>query len=82
MKDDKNYEWTMKDVAHQYKLENPEWSWKKCWSKADIIYKELKRLNNGTWNNNSTFFKMNTPFSFYDDRDSEFGEKFVDYDND
>ena len=56
----------MKDIAHQYKIENPDWSWKQCWEKARHIYKELNRLNANMVNNNKTFFKMNTPFSFYD----------------
>ena len=41
MKDYKNQKWTMKDIAQQYKKENPDWSWKKCWKKANIVYKEL-----------------------------------------
>lgn len=79
MKDDKNFEWTMDDIAHQYKLENPEWTWKQCWKKSKILYKELKKLNNEMWNNSKQFFRMNTPFSFYDDKDGEFSNAYVDY---
>lgn len=72
MKDNKNFKWTLKDIAKQYKYENPNWDWKQCWDKAKIIYKELKRLNNDSWHNNKVFFKCNTPFSFFDNKDSEF----------
>lgn len=81
MKDNNNFKWTMDDIAHQYKLENPNWSWSDCWDKARIIYRELKNLNNELWQNNKQFFRMNTPFSFFDDRDGEFGEAYVDYDS-
>lgn len=73
MKDKENLKWTKKNIAHQYKIENPEWAWKYCWDKANAIYKELNKLNNQTHNNNKRFFDMNTPFSFYYDRDGEFG---------
>lgn len=75
MKDSKNYKWTKKDIATQYKEENPKWSWDKCWKMADTIYRELKRLNNELWHNNKVFFKMNTPFSFFDNKDGEFVDK-------
>lgn len=78
MKDRKNLQWEMKDIAHQYKLENPSWSWKRCWKKAKEIYKELNRLNNESWENTKIFFKHNTPFSFYDNKDDEFGDIFWD----
>lgn len=76
MKDNKNQKWTKKDIAEQYKKENPNWSWNKCWDKANLIYKELKKINKQTWDNNKIFFKMNTPFSFYYDRDNEFNRIF------
>ena len=75
MKDDRNYKWTRKDIAAQYKIENPTWSTDECNAKADVIYKELKRLNKNEWDNNKTFFKHNTPFSFFDNKDSEFADK-------
>lgn len=76
MKDNKNLKWTIKDIAHQYKKENPDWTWKECWSKARVIYKELNKLNHESYHNDKIFFKMNTPFSFYYDKDSEFADKF------
>lgn len=75
MKDNKNYKWTKKDLAQQYKYENPDWTWKQCWDKANIIYRELKKLNKETWDNTKIFFKHNTPFSFFDNKDSEFADK-------
>lgn len=75
MKDKQNFKWTMKDIAQQYKKENPDWTWKKCWKKANVIYKELKKLNSQMWKNNKKFFEYNTPFSFFDDKDNEFSNK-------
>ena len=74
MKDNKNAEWTMEDVAHQYKIENPDWAWKKCWVKAKAIYRELNKSNNEVWENNKRYFQMNTPFSFFDNKDGEFSD--------
>lgn len=79
MKDNKNSQWTLKDIAHQYKIENPKWSWKKCWNKADVIHRELNSLNYETWDKNKLYFKRNLPFSNFDSRDSEFGNKSFDY---
>ena len=76
MKDSQNLRWTMEDIAHQYKTENPDWTWRDCWSKAKSIYNELRRINYNDKNNDRIFFRMNTPFSFFYDRDSEFGEKY------
>ena len=59
----------MRDIASQYKMENPNWTWRQCWEKARYIYRELNRLNANMARNNSTFFKMNTPFSFYESED-------------
>ena len=78
MKDKKNFKWTKKDIAQQYKKENPDWTWKKCWDKANIIYKELKKLNRKMWNDNKTFFGYNIPFSFYDIKDDEFNDTYWD----
>ena len=76
MKDNENLKWTRKDMANQYKNENPKWTWGKCWKKANLVYGELRKLNDNMWNNNKVFFKMNTPFSFYDNRSDEFEEIF------
>lgn len=76
MKDSKNYKWTIEDIAEEYKKENPNWSWDKCNKKAKLIYKELKKLNKEMWDNNKLFFKMNTPFSFFYDKDDEFADKY------
>mgnify|MGYP000931457256 CR=1 FL=1 len=76
MKDNENLKWTKKDIANQYKKENPHLSWNKCWSKAKLIYKELNKLNYDSHHNDKIFFKMNTPFSFYYDRDDEFADKY------
>lgn len=80
MKDDKNFKWTKIDIAKQYQYENPDWNWDKCLEKAKIIHKELEKLNNEMWQNNKVFFKMNTPFSFFDNRDGEFEEIFFNRD--
>ncbi len=72
MKDNKNYKWTINDIASQYKIENPKWSINKCKNKAIIIYKELNKMNNKLWHDTRQYFKYNTPFSFYDNKDSEF----------
>lgn len=61
----------MEDIAHQYKVENPDWNWKECWIKAKIIYRELNKMNNQMWKDNAVYYKYNTPFSFYA---SEYGE--------
>lgn len=71
MKDNKNLQWEMKDIAHQYKYENPNWSWKKCWTKARLIYKELNKMNNQMWKDNGVYYKYNKPFSFYESEDGE-----------
>lgn len=73
MKDNENLHWELKEIAQAYKVENSEWTWKKCLDKAKIIYKELNKLNYNTLSNDRLFFKFNTPFSFYFDRDDEFG---------
>ena len=70
MKDNENLKWTKKDIAEQYKKENPYWSWNKCWEKAKIVYKQLNKLNRKTFRKNDVFFKMNTPFSFFESEDS------------
>ncbi len=74
MKDSKNERWTLEDIAYEYQKENPEWALNKCWEKAKVIYKELNKLNHNTYHNNKIFFQMNTPFSFYYDKDSEFSD--------
>ena len=79
MKDNENLQWEMNEIAHQYKAENPDWTWKECWAKAKLIYRELNKLNRESFRETKRFFKMNTPFSFFDDRDGEFGEIYVDY---
>ena len=71
MKDMENSHWTMNDIAHQYKVENSEWSWKQCWNKAREVYKELNRLNINMYNNDKTFFNMNTPFTFFESENGE-----------
>lgn len=74
MKDSKNFQWARCDIAEQYKLENPNWSWNECWKKAKLIYKELNKMNNQMWKDNRRFFKYNTPFSFFNNRDDEFAD--------
>jgi len=71
MKDENNFKWTKKDIAYQYKKENPDWSWNKCWKKAKLIYKELNKMNNQMWKENALYYKYNTPFSFYKSEDGE-----------
>ena len=69
MKDDENLRWEMKEIAHQYKIENPDWSWSECWDKAKIIDRELNKLNRETFRNTEKFYRMNTPFSFFESED-------------
>lgn len=73
MKDYKNRKWKLKDIAHQYKKENPNWTWDECYKKAKIIYKELEKLNNQEYNNNKKYFKYNIPLSYFkfDNSDDE-----------
>lgn len=73
MKDYKNQKWTIKDIAHQYKKENPDWDWDKCYKKAKIIYNALKSMNWSMENNNKKYFKHNIPLSYFefDDSDNE-----------
>ena len=60
MKNRDNIRWTMEDIAKQYKYENPDWSWKECWTKAKMIYRELNKINNQMWKENKLFFKYTT----------------------
>ncbi len=81
MKDNKNLYWKIKEIAQEYKKENPNWIWDKCLKKAEIIYKELNKLNFENLTNDKLFFKMNTPFSFYDLKNDEFSDTFYDFEN-
>lgn len=78
MKDYENLHWTMENIAHQYKIENPSWTWKQCWRKAKEIYRELNKMNRESFKDTDKFFKHNTPFSFYDNKDDEFGNIYCD----
>ena len=78
MKDNKNFKWTKNDIAEEYKNENPNWTWEECMQKAKIIHKEINKLNDDMWQSTKVFFKMNTPFSFFDNRNDEFEEIFFD----
>ena len=69
-----NTHWKVKDIAKIYKYENSDWNWDKCYNKAKQIRKEIKKINGREFRNNATFFKMNTPFSFYDNKDGEFSD--------
>lgn len=79
MKDDKNARWTKLEIAHQYKTENPDWKWNDCCKKAEIIYKELNKLNKETWDGNRIYFKFNVPFSDFRGKDDEFSDTFYDF---
>ncbi len=76
-----NINWRIEDIAYQYKIENLDWSWKKCYEKAKIIYRELKKINNDMWQNNKVFFRQNIPFSSFNNRDDEFSNIFFDKDD-
>lgn len=78
MKDYENLHWTMENIAHQYKIENPNWTWKQCWKKAKEIYRELNKMNRESFKDTDKFFRNNTPFSFFDNKDDEFGNIFWD----
>ena len=73
-----NYKWEKNDIAKLYKYENPNWDWDKCIEKAELIYKELNKLNTQMWKNNKIYFRYNKPFSFFENRDDEFEEIFFD----
>ena len=79
MKDNENLHWELEKIAQAYKTENTEWTWKKCLDKAKIIYKELNKLNFENLTNDKLFFKMNTPFSFFDLKDDEFSDTYYDF---
>lgn len=59
-----NIGWLPKQIFNLYKKENPEWDDDECWEKADLIYKELNRINIKSYRNEQRFWKHNTPFSF------------------
>ncbi len=81
MKDSKNARWTKKDIAEQYKIENPEWTWKQCLEKSETIYRELNSLNKILWAENRLFFKRNIPFSNFKHKNDEFSNIFFDKDD-
>jgi len=59
-----NNGWTKKQLANQYKKDNPQWDNNKCLEKANIIFKELNRLNTNMQNNDNNFFNHTVPFSY------------------
>lgn len=69
-----NTYWKVSDISKLYKYEHPDWNWDRCYKKAKQIHREIKKLNGREFRNNATFFKMNTPFSFFDNKDSEFSD--------
>lgn len=81
MKDNKNAHWTISEIAHQYKIENLDWDWNRCYKEAKIIYKELNKLNKETWDGNRLYFKFNIPFSDFKGKDDEFSDTYYDFEN-
>ena len=81
MKDKKNLYWNLEEIARAYEIEHPNWTWGKCLAKAGIIYKELNKLNFESLTNDKLYFKMNTPFSFFDLKDDEFSDTYYDFEN-
>lgn len=71
LKDDANVHWTKQDIANQYQIENADWSWEECLEKADVIYRELNRLNRDSFKSRDRFFTNNTPFSFFESEDGD-----------
>lgn len=63
----------MEDIAHQYKVENQNWKWSKCWDKAKVVYREINRLNRESYRKRDLFYNMNTPFSFFEGDDDFVG---------
>lgn len=71
MKDNHNFKWTIEDIAEEYKLENPNWTWDECLDKSKIIYKELNKLNTQMWGDNRVYYKFFKPFSFFESDDGK-----------
>lgn len=74
-----NLNWKKRDIVLLYKSENPNWSLKQCKDKADELYKELKKMNKKMFRDDDRFFKMNKPFSYIDNKDSEFSDIYYDW---
>ena len=68
-----NTGWSVQALIRLYKNENPKWDNEKCLAKAEIIYKELNRLNFNDSYNSEKYFNNNIPFSMTDDDEDEMG---------
>lgn len=54
-----NKTWTLRELAWQFKKQNPEWKWKFCWSEAKKTKKSLDALNQQEYRNNKKYYKQN-----------------------
>lgn len=60
----KNIGWSKQQLFEEYKKEHSEWSNKKCKKQAELIYKELNKMNFNLYYNNKKYLEHNVPFSF------------------
>lgn len=60
-----NKSWTLKEIAWQFKKDNPDWKWKKCFSEAKKIKNGLDSLNQKEYRDNRKYYKKNC--ELYDD---------------
>jgi predicted Zn-ribbon and HTH transcriptional regulator len=63
----KNTGWTVNKIIRLYQKEHPDWTYEECESKAKIVHRELKRMNDNMRNNNIKYSENNMPFSYFDD---------------
>ncbi len=54
-----NKTWTLRELAYQFKKQNPDWKWKMCWNRAKKIKKSLDALNQQEYRNNKKYYKKN-----------------------
>lgn len=59
-----NRGWSVKQLAKEIKKENPTWDSDKCFEQAEIVYKELNKLNSNTYKNEKKHIENTVPFSF------------------
>lgn len=74
----KNLNWDKSSIAELYSYENPNWTIEQCHEMAELLYKEIKKMNRQSFRERDRFFKMNTPFSYFGDRTDEFEEVYWD----
>jgi len=59
-----NNNWSIDELKELYKLENPDWNENKCMKKAEMIFAEMRNLNNNQYYNATKYHSHTIPFSF------------------